>query len=1753
MPLVRAVAGDGLMETDGELLRLFTRHGETAAFDKLVERHSAMVWRVCRQTLRRQQDAEDAFQATFLLLVKGARQIGASESAAGWLFRVAYRTSLRARKRLASRREEALALDPTAPSEIPFPDLTTRQHMGVLAEELMELPLRYQTPLVMRYIEGQSRRAIAEATDVTVATVQGRLARGKQLLRRRLVRRGVSLSVAVGALSTNPRAEAATASTQLVLQTTTNATAIATGGSLAASVAVITLIEQGTRAMLFASLTKPAAVAAACGLAALVLAAPPVETTATASDGVVLTAAVEGEEADAPTATLQLAANEPASEGEPEALATGVAAQADEIRINDLEIQQPEKPSANLDWKTLNLNAFMRPSPSGFGLSREDAEWLFDEVLPNRYDSLRATIKINPYADATEVRKAWVDRKPADKEREVRVIAALIRGRETPGASEFVDQFIGESVGGGGAPSGSPQDAESISPPTGASLTGAPPAPTDSPQVTATLEAADEPAGTYPVGEMLVGPNTFLPSGKLPDLRIGDMARDGRKLTDAEQNEELRKRWAEAAKKDPPPVDGEPSLKELQLWHMYWEHRYDTLRSEAEKMRIAREKVPGSVSDSQVLTVAGDIFKARAEALRYERELKLRALKDGEPGASATGGEAEAGATTARSPIEPFRERTPAPILGYSDSLDLTTWSDNPDHAYSGGGGIDERGAFDTGGLYGKIKGIAGKTLDEAQAIIADHVRKQLDDPTVQVRIGHPEFGFAWGAAGSEKPRVAKTTQPAPDPLLDWKAQTVEALMHPSSFGLSREDAEWYMEKVLLNRNESLPATIKMKKYTDADAVWEAWVDRNPADKEREVRVIAAMIRNREARSGTAGSSSSAEAGTRAPLLDEPAVPPAATQKLQALTLPARRSMSAAALEKDPYGPRLSKEEAEQQVAAAAAELREQIAALEEAESVVREQSQGDERSQKMLKQLEDAKAERSSQLKELLPQGGAEKLRALTLPARQPAPVTGFVAPQNRVVWGPPSGTPLLPLDTSGRSGAYASANQRYGHSVQQLQQRLNEVLETSSKLDVDGDYGPKTVAAVRQFQSKQGLKPTGFADEETRRALGFIETASPPKSGVEAFSSEIDKKLDEAEEALLKLIAIAQRAAEVRKSAAESRNSRIGSVAQDAIRKAATEHYSTVFQRTNAANSHIKRATEEAVFVDLDESSTDPSSLVKSLARFNEPLQRIQLLKVYALQSFDSLQDPKAAPWLETFDLEKLRAGFMPQPQVANPDDNGTYSSPAAPAAPAVKSIPAAWPEFPKAPEPPKSDDPPPPADEASQRVSSLNHLREMMLTLLTLNSNHNVFPSVVEGGLSWRVELLPLLGYEGLYHEFHHDEPWDSPHNLTLLKKMPDVFRDPRSKLPAESGKTNYVAAAGQRAFMAPGQSRHLEDFRDGTSRTIALIEVGDEHAVEWTRPVDFDVEAHADDPRRGIGTLGSGGILVSLVDGSTRPIGDDVSSEALREMLLIDDASAKRSGAAKPSTYGGIALVPPKPDGARIKYAKRNSEYGWSVLQLQERLNEVLKSTTPLRVDGDYGPLTEAAVKEFQKLRELPVTGDVDERTRAALGFVEPDRTLKPVAVQERAKASSAAPQLKLGKWRHFDEPSLLYPRSWAVVAEVKDGESAPIALPNSEKPWPHFRYVRNGEPGLVWLIDPGHKPDGVGVGVGNTEMSGGMDVRGRRIDARILGPGDRPGTFILLIRDVTGLFSDEEGKALPLLTTAKQMLKEGKSSDISSAE
>lgn len=250
------------------------RHGDQGAICELVERHGAMVWSICRQVLCRQQDAEDAYQATLLILTKRVRAIRANDSAAGWLYRVALRTALATRRRAAQRREESLDNEPIGPAEEPFPDIQRRQTAAILMQELRALPDKYQTPLVLRYLEGLSRRAIAEQTDSTIATVQGQLARGKRLLRSRLVRRGVSLAAAMGVVSAAGSASASGLSSA----TRVGRTPPPIDPTLplsAASSAVTQLVAQGVRSMMFASIAKPAG--AVAGAMVLVVAAVAVE------------------------------------------------------------------------------------------------------------------------------------------------------------------------------------------------------------------------------------------------------------------------------------------------------------------------------------------------------------------------------------------------------------------------------------------------------------------------------------------------------------------------------------------------------------------------------------------------------------------------------------------------------------------------------------------------------------------------------------------------------------------------------------------------------------------------------------------------------------------------------------------------------------------------------------------------------------------------------------------------------------------------------------------------------------------------------------------------------------------------------------------------------------------------------------------------------------------------------------------------------------------------------------------------------------------------------------------------------------------------------------------------------------------------------------------------------------------------------------------------------------------------------------
>lgn len=113
-----------------------------------------------------------------------------------------------------------------------------------------------------------------------------------------------------------------------------------------------------------------------------------------------------------------------------------------------------------------------------------------------------------------------------------------------------------------------------------------------------------------------------------------------------------------------------------------------------------------------------------------------------------------------------------------------------------------------------------------------------------------------------------------------------------------------------------------------------------------------------------------------------------------------------------------------------------------------------------------------------------------------------------------------------------------------------------------------------------------------------------------------------------------------------------------------------------------------------------------------------------------------------------------------------------------------------------------------------------------------------------LSWRVRILPYLEQKELYDRFHLDEPWDSPHNLTLLPKMPSIYRRPWSKLPKDDYRTHYLALRGPEMALRPDGKIVIPDaIRDGMSRTITLVEVDDDWAVPWTKPEDLDVTWNA----------------------------------------------------------------------------------------------------------------------------------------------------------------------------------------------------------------------------------------------------------------------------------------------------------------------
>jgi RNA polymerase sigma factor (sigma-70 family) len=262
--------------TDGQLLECFLTRRDEAAFEALVRRHGPMVLGVCRRVLRNHHDAEDAFQATFLVLARKAASIGQRELVGNWLYGAAYRAALEAKAARRRIRERQVSSMPEPEAVAEAPDGSDLR--PVLDQELSRLPDKYRVPVVLCDLQGRTRGDVARQLGIPAGTLSGRLTTARRLLARRLARHGFTVAGGALAAALSPGVAAACVPAPLVLTTVKAATLSAgqTAGLISAQ--VVALTEGVLKTMLRTKLKSAMAVfltvgILASGVATLVLAA----------------------------------------------------------------------------------------------------------------------------------------------------------------------------------------------------------------------------------------------------------------------------------------------------------------------------------------------------------------------------------------------------------------------------------------------------------------------------------------------------------------------------------------------------------------------------------------------------------------------------------------------------------------------------------------------------------------------------------------------------------------------------------------------------------------------------------------------------------------------------------------------------------------------------------------------------------------------------------------------------------------------------------------------------------------------------------------------------------------------------------------------------------------------------------------------------------------------------------------------------------------------------------------------------------------------------------------------------------------------------------------------------------------------------------------------------------------------------------------------------------------------------------------
>src|SRR5439155_1257727 len=234
--------------TDGHLVGKFVHTRDEPAFATLLRRHGPMVLGVSRGILRQLEDAEDVFQATFLLLARKAGSIRKRESLANWLHGVAYRLALRAKAQRTFRRAQELKASAMRKPGLKVEE-AWRELRPVFDEEMEMLPEKYRTALILCYLEGKTHEDVARQLGCPLGTVRSRVGRGRKLLQARLTRRGLTLSAGAFAAFLASSTASATIRAQ-VLDSTLKACLQFGSAAALVSAPVAALVEEGLKVML---------------------------------------------------------------------------------------------------------------------------------------------------------------------------------------------------------------------------------------------------------------------------------------------------------------------------------------------------------------------------------------------------------------------------------------------------------------------------------------------------------------------------------------------------------------------------------------------------------------------------------------------------------------------------------------------------------------------------------------------------------------------------------------------------------------------------------------------------------------------------------------------------------------------------------------------------------------------------------------------------------------------------------------------------------------------------------------------------------------------------------------------------------------------------------------------------------------------------------------------------------------------------------------------------------------------------------------------------------------------------------------------------------------------------------------------------------------------------------------------------------------------------------------------------------------